>query len=107
MMQRSGNFPLYKTKVIEPVGLGEGSNNVSPSPGARRLTRTCTQSQINHFAPTKQRGFKSLRLAEHKELNLCVENNMKAKMTSEQMTWKSYENGSEQYRKIGPGSTVH
>ena len=42
--------------------------------GARKraygvLTWTCTQSQINYFAPMKQRG-QSLQLAEHKELNV-------------------------------------
>ena len=67
MMQQSSSLLDYKTKVIEPVGLGEDLLGIN---GARKdcgvLTWTCTQSQTNYFAPTKQRGCQSLRLAEHK-----------------------------------------
>ena len=70
MMQYRSSFSLItKLRLSNPVGLKEGLARCQRC-RLQQLTWICTQSQTNYFAPTKQKGCQSLRLAEHKELNV-------------------------------------
>ena len=63
-------FPQYETKVIEPVGRRRASTRCQQQCRLNAVDADLHTAQSKYFAPTKQEGCQSPRLAEYKGLNV-------------------------------------